>query len=103
MDEQEIYRLFTSQADAALLPLIASTRISTMQVVKLKEELDPVHRLAAQRVALEPDRLVEALHNLDRFHHAISTQKLALGDGTVHAIVSATLSRPGFCPCWPIC
>jgi type II secretory pathway component PulF len=99
LDEEDIYQLLDAKAQATELHLAASNRIPLIEAERLKGELRSMFRSVSRRVASDPHRLSEALHNLD--HLLTETERQALMHGITRGSLSDALSR--LCPIFPFC
>jgi len=99
LDEEYIYQLLDAKAQATVLHLAASSRIPSIEAERLNGELRSMFRSASRKVASDPHRLSEALHNLD--HLLNETERQAMMHGITKGSLGDALSR--LCPIFPFC
>lgn len=100
-NEDGIYALFSARVDEVLLPMLSADPSGMEAFKRVKEELDPWLRQGALEVAAEPQRLPEAMRNLEKLLRELMP-KFAMGVGG-GGFKSVRQLFDWICPLYPFC
>ncbi len=98
IDEEGIYQLFNHRVQATVHDLVGRQGFRPLDAKRLNEELEPILRLSAKKLAANPIRLNEAMGNLDRL--LLEIERQALTRGTAFSLNGVLR---WLCPIFPFC